>query len=479
MRRVPVSSLAALALAATAFAQPPDAPTHPGDRHELADGYRETAGRILGAALTDVDGWAKLEHLALRIGHRLSGSAGLERAIQWAADTMREEELDKVHLQEVMVPHWVRGRARATLIAPLEDDLPILALGGSVATPPEGITAPVVVARSFEELAAMPREAVEGRIVVWAVPWMGYGGTGAYRRMGAIRAAEQGAVASLTRSATGRSLTTPHTGNMRYEEGVPRIPAAALTVEDAERLRRLDDLGQSIEVRLELEAETLPDALSHNVMAEITGSELPDEVVVMGGHYDSWDVGHGVHDDGAACVAAWHGLTLLRRLGLRPRRTLRVVLWTNEENGLRGGEAYREFVGDGIRNHVAAIEMDGGNERPVGYGIGLPWVGDGPEGDAAYEEALSILRPIGSLFSAIDADAMTRGGGGADIRPLMADGVPGIGFRTVGEHYFDWHHTESDTLDKVDPDHFRRAVGMLAVLGYILADMPDRLPHGG
>lgn len=468
-----------LFVAPAAFSQPPEAPTHPGDRHELADRYREVAGQILGAALTDVEGWAKLEHLALRIGHRLSGSAGLENAIQWAADTMRDEELDRVHLQEVMVPHWVRGRARATLLAPSEDDLPILALGGSVASPPEGITAPVVVARSFEELEAMPRAEVEGRIVVWAVPWTGYGGTGAYRRAGAARAAAKGAVASLVRSATGRSLNTPHTGNMGYQDGIPKIPAAALTVEDAERLRRLDDLGESIEIRLELEAEMLPDAVSHNVMAEITGSELPDEVVVMGGHFDSWDVGHGVHDDGAACMAAWHGLTLIRRLGLRPRRTLRVVLWTNEENGGRGGTAYREFVGDAIQNHVAAIEMDGGAERPVGFGIGLPWEGSGPGADGAYADALAILRPIGSLFSAIDADAMTRGGGGADIRALMADGVPGIGFRTVGEHYFDWHHTESDTLDKVDLDNFRRATGMLAVLGYILADMPGRLPHGG
>lgn len=461
-----------------ASAQPPEPPHHPEDHHELADDYREVAGRILGAALTDVDGWNKLEHLSLRIGHRLSGSEGLERAIAWAAETMRAEELDRVHLQEVLVPHWVRGPARATLLEPLEEELEILALGGSVAAPPGGITADVVVARSFEELEAMPDEAVRGRIVVWAVPWLGYGGTGAYRRLGAARAGAKGAVASLVRSATGRSLNTPHTGNMRYEAGIPRVPAAALTVEDAERVRRLDDLGVKVRIRLELEAETLPDALSHNVMAEITGSELPGEVVVMGGHYDSWDVGQGVHDDGAACIAAWHGLTLLRRLGLRPRRTLRVVLWTNEENGLRGGEAYRDFAGDAIEDHVAAIEMDGGSERPVGFGVGLRWAGDGPEGDAAYEEALRILRPIGSLFSAIDADAMTRGGGGADIGPLMADGVPGLGFRTVGEHYFDWHHTASDTLDKVDPDDFRRAMGMLATLGYVLADMPGRLPHG-
>ncbi len=470
---------AGLLLTPAASAQPPDPPSfHPEDRQDLANRYRETAGQILGAALTDRDAWAKLEHLTLRIGHRLSGSAGLSDAIEWAAETMRAEGLDRVHLQEVLVPHWVRGPARATLLSPSTDQLPILALGGSVATPPGGIRAPAVIARSFEELDRMPRSEVEGRIVVWAVPWMGYGGTGAYRRMGAVRAAAKGAAASLVRSATGRSLSTPHTGNMRYEAGTPKIPAAALTVEDAERLRRLDELGEPIEIHLELEAETLPDARSHNVMAEITGSELPEEVVVMGGHYDSWDVGHGAHDDGAACIAAWHGLTLLRRLELRPRRTLRVVLWTNEENGGRGGTAYRDFVGDGIENHVAAIEMDGGAERPVGFGIGLPWLGDGPDADDGYAEALAILRPIGSLFSAIDAEAMTRGGGGADIRPLMADGVPGIGFRTVSEHYFDWHHTEADTLDKVDPDDLRRAAGMLAVLGYLLADMPDRLPHG-
>lgn len=464
--------------AAPARAQPPDPASYPEDRHDLADAYREVAGRILGAALTDTEGWEKLEHLSLRIGHRLSGSVGLERAISWAAARMREEGLERVHLQEVMVPHWVRGPARAELRTPLREELPLLALGGSVATPPGGITAPVVVARSFEELAALPRERVEGRIVVWAVPWTGYGGTGAYRRLGAVRAAEQGAVASLVRSATGRSLSTPHTGNLRYEEGVPRIPAAALTVEDTERLRRLDDLGEPLEIHLDLQAETREDALSHNLMAEITGSERPEEVVVMGGHYDSWDVGQGVHDDGAACIAAWHGLTLLHRLGLRPRRTLRVVLWTNEENGLRGGAAYREFVGEAIAGHVAAIEMDGGAERPVGFGIGLPWLGEGPAADAGYREALAILRPIGSLFSGIEATAMTRGGGGADIRPLMADGVPGIGFRTVGEHYFDWHHTAADTLDKVDPVHFRRAVGMLAVLGHVLADLPGRLPHG-
>lgn len=475
----PLASAAALLpLAAPAAAQPPDPPSRPGDRTEIADTCREAAGRVLGAALTDEEGRAKLEHLALRIGHRPGGSAGPERAIARAADRMRAEGLDEVRLQEVRVPHRVRGPARAGMRTPLRDDLPLPALGGSVAMPPGGATAPAVVARSFEELAAMPRSAVQGRIVVRAAPRTGYGGAGACRRLGAVRAAGQGAVASLVRSATGRSPSTPRTGNMRYEEGVPRIPAAAPTVEDTERLRRPDDLGEEIEIHLELERETLPDALPRNLMAETTGSEAPEEVADMGGRYDSRDVGQGVRDDGAACIAARQAPTLLREPGMRPRRTLRVAPWTNEENGLRGGEAYREFVGDGIADRVAAIGMDGGAERPAGFGIGPPRLGEDARADAGYAEALAILRPIGSLFSAIDAEAMPRGGGGADIRPLMADGAPGLGFRAVGERYFDRRRTGADTLDKVDPDHFRRAMGMLAVVDHVLADLPVRLPRG-
>ncbi|HEY7818770.1 MAG TPA: M20/M25/M40 family metallo-hydrolase, partial [Vicinamibacteria bacterium] len=226
-----------------------------------------------------------------------------------------------------------------------------------------------------------------------------------------------------------------------------------------------------------MEAQMLPDASSFNLVAELEGKERPEEVVVMGGHFDSWDVGQGAHDDGAACIAAWQALTVLKRLGLVPRRTLRVVLWTNEENGLRGARAYREFLGDKVSSHVAAIEMDGGAERPIGFGLGLR-AGTEDAPDARYEEALSILRPIGALLSTLEASEMTRGGGGADIGPLMAEGVPGLGLRTVGEHYFDWHHTESDTLDKVDPDNFRRAMSLLAVTGFVLADMEGQLPRG-
>lgn len=484
---VPVLGLGAaagVALSVVAAALPPPVRAQDRPAEDLAERYRDVAGRLIGAALVDEEGWRKVEHLTLEIGPRLSGSPALEEAIRWAAEGMRAEGLENVRLQPVRVPHWVRGRESARLLAPVERDLAILGLGNSVGTPPGGIEAPVVVVRSFEELRSLGREGVEGRIVLYAVEWEGYGRTVRYRVSGPSEAAKLGAVAALVRSATGQSLYTPHTGTLVYDEGAPRIPAAAVTVEDAFWLRRLAQRGKDLRVRLSMEARMLSDAESHNVIAEIAGRERPEEIVVMGGHFDSWDVGHGAHDDGAACVAAWHALTLIRRLGLRPRRTLRVVLWTNEENGLRGARAYRDSLGDAVGRHVAAIEMDGGAERPVGFGVSLgsgsgaeDAAGEGP--DRRLERAIAALTGIGSLLEGIDAGAVTAGGGGADIGPLMREGVPGLALRTVGERYFDWHHTHADTFDKLDPLHFRRAVAMLAVMGYALADMPSRLDERG
>ncbi|MEZ5332059.1 MAG: M20/M25/M40 family metallo-hydrolase [Thermoanaerobaculia bacterium] len=470
MRRSPVPSLALLSLCLVVAG--------PAAGQSLADIYRDEASRILGAALTDVDGWDKLDYLTTEIGHRLSGSPELEEAIDWAVSSMEAEGLENVRRQPVMVPHWVRGEESLEVVAPRPRPLAMLGLGRSVGTPAEGITAPVVVVGDWAELEALPRERVEGRIVVYAVPWEGYGTTVRYRGDGASRAAAKGAVAALVRSATGHSLYTPHTGAMNYDEEQPKIPTAAITPEDAAWLRRMQDHGHEVTLKLVMGAQTLPDAQSANVIAEIVGSEKPEEVVVMGGHFDSWDVGQGAHDDGASCVAAWQALTLLHELGLRPRRTLRVVLWTNEENGLAGGKAYREAVGDAIGDHVAAIEMDMGAERPIGLGFGLAGV-DPEGGDAVYEQAYGLLRGLGPLLEGIEAGAVARGGGGADIGPLMCDGVPGLMLQTVGEHYFDWHHTEADTLDKVDPQNLRRAVALLAVAGYTLADMPARLvPEG-
>ncbi len=446
----------------------------------LTEQYRETAGALIGAALTDDEGWEKLTYLTTVIGNRLSGSPQLEQAIQWASEQMGHEGFDKVTLQPVKVPHWVRGKESAQVVAPHPRELRMLGLGNSIGTPPEGITAPIVVVRSFDALKALNDDAVKGKIVVYAVPWEGYGKTVQYRSRGASEAARKGAVAALVRSATGNSLATPHTGAMRYAKDAPKIPTAAITPEDADWMGRMAESGRTVTVKLTMEAKMLPDADSHNVIAEITGSEFPDEVVVMGGHFDSWDVGQGAHDDGASCMAAWQALTLIKKLGLRPKRTLRVVLWTNEENGLRGGRAYRKALGDQVKHHVAAIEMDGGCERPVGFGASLGGShGESEEGSKAStpaaEKMLAKLREIGALLEGIGAGSITSGGGGADIGPLMREGVPGLALRTVMEHYFDWHHTDADTLDKVDPLNLRRATAMLAVMGFVLADMPGRL----
>ena len=484
MRRVLPVLAAALAIPAAALSTPAGAPAPAASTRLAPD--RETAGRILGRALVDDGAWTRLERLTTRIGHRLSGSTGLERAIRWAEEGMKADGLENVRVQPAKVPRWVRGRESARLLAPVERELPILGLGLSVGTPAEGITAPVVVVRSFDELSALGAEKVKGRIVAYAPDWEGYGRTVRYRSSGASAAAKLGAVAVLVRSATGRSIATPHTGMLSYEDGAPKIPAASITVEDAEWMWRTQAAGVPMTVSLKMEARLEGEADSGNVLAEIRGREKPDEVVVIGGHFDSWDVGQGAHDDGCACMAAWNALLVLKELGLRPRRTLRVALWTSEENSGAGGRAYREALGPSVASHVAAIEMDGGCERPTGFGVSILKPGEprprggggrasGEPDDPGALAALSALREVGALLAPIGADAVKWGGGGADIGPLMRDGVPGLSIDTVGEHYFDWHHTNADTLDKVDPSELRKATAMLALMGYALADAPDRL----
>ncbi len=472
--RLTMGTLFALALlvGGTLSPQATAAQSQARSSESLTDAYRTDAGRILGAALVDDAGWDKLEYLTTVIGHRLSGSKGLEDAIEWAAQGMQDEGLE-ISLQPVDVPHWVRGEESLEMLEPTPRSLDILGLGLSVGTPESGIEAEVVVVRNWAELDALPHEQVAGKIVLYAVPWSGYGSVVQYRSGGASRAAAKGAVAALVRSATGRSLYTPHTGALAYAIDQPKIPAAAVTVEDAEWIARLAERGETVRVRLKMDAQQYEDAESFNLIAEIRGRELPDEVVVMGGHYDSWDVGDGAHDDGAACTAAWHALTLIHQLGLQPRRTLRVVLWTNEENGLRGGNAYRFGLSEEeLGNHVVAIEMDGGAERPIGFGFTLPGAGSGDPRDS---KARATLEQIASFFEPIDAAQILPRGGGADIGPLMRSGVPGMSLQTVGEHYFDWHHTRADTLDKVDRQDFRRAVALFGVMGYVLADLPERL----
>jgi carboxypeptidase Q len=429
-----------------------------------ADEYRERAGRIIGAALTSDFAYRRLAHLTDRIGHRLSGSENLRRAIDWALSEMRRDGLDNVRAEKVMVPHWVRGRESLELIGPERRTLPMLGLGGSVATPPAGLTAEAVVVRGFDELDALG-ERVRGKVVVYNVPFTTYGATVQYRGAGASRAARYGAVAALVRSVTPTSLQTPHTGALRYAEDQPRIPAAAVTIESAELLQRMYDRGERPAVRLSMEARLLPDAESANVVAELRGSERPEEIVLVSGHFDSWDVGQGAHDDGGGCVAAWEAARLLQSLNLRPRRTIRVVLYTNEENGLRGGNAYRDAHRDELARHVLAIESDSGVYRPVGFGLD----------DQAPPQARADVREILKLLSGLRADRLGADGGGADIGPIMREGVLGMSLDVDGTHYFDIHHTEADTLDKVDPQEFAACVAAMAVMAYVVADMPERL----
>lgn len=430
---------------------------------DLTEQYRATADKLIDAALADTEGYNRLTYLCDRIGHRLSGSPGLEKAIAWSVETMKAAGLSNVRVIPAKVPHWVRGAESARMLTPFGRPLHMLGLGMSIGTPPGGITADVVSVSSFDELAKLGRANIQGKIVLYNQEYRGYGPTRVYRSSGAARAAEFGAVAALVRSVTPLAMQIPHTGAMIYDPNQPKIPAAAVSPEDAMMMARLIADGVPVKVHLEMGAQTLPDADSANVIGEIPGRERPEEVVVMGGHIDSWDVGQGAQDDGASIVACLQAVALMKKLGLQPRRTIRVAFWVNEENGGRGGEAYRQFVGDKIKDHAAAIEMDGGAEAPRGFGAGV---------DAA---SMTMLQQIGKLLDRIGAGEITSGGGGSDIAPLLRDGVPGLGENTVGTHYFDWHHTDADTLDKVNPHDFRKNVAALAVMGYALADMPGRL----
>ncbi len=462
MTRALLPRLLAVALGAAALAPSP-APAQAGP---VAAAYRRQADSLIDAALADSAAYRRLTVLVDRFGHRFSGSRSLEDAIDWILAEMRRDGLENVRGEPVMVPRWVRGAESAELVAPRRQALPVLGLGGSVATPPGGITAEVLVVGSFDELTRRAAEA-RGKIVLFDVPFTTYGATVAYRTGGAIAAARAGAVASLIRSVTPYSQQTPHTGSMRYDTAVRRIPHAAITVEDAMLLHRMQDRGERPRVKLVMSAQTLPDAPSRNVVAEIRGRERPDEVVVLGGHIDSWDVGQGAMDDAGGSVAAWEAVRLMQRLGLRPRRTVRVVMWTNEENGLRGGNAYRDAHRAEIPNHVLAMESDGGVFKPEGFGF------------SGTDSAFAIVKQVGSLLERIGAGSITRGGGGADIGPIMALGVPGAGLNVDETRYFWYHHTDADTIDKLDPRELAECIATLAVMAYVVADMPERLPFGG
>lgn len=412
-------------------------------------------------------GFERLTHLTDYYGPRLSGSKELEDGIDWIIEEMKKDGFDKVWGQPVMVPHWVRGKESATLNAPITKELLMASLGGSIGTPKNGITAEVVVVKSFDELEKRQSE-VKNKIVLFNAPFTTYGETVQYRVNGAIAAAKHGAIASMLASVASYSMQTPHTGTMSYEEGVKKIPHAALTVEDANLIERFIKRGETVSITLKMEAKTLPDAQSHNVIAEITGSEFPEEIIVMGGHIDAWDNGHGAMDDGGGSVAAWEALRLIKEAGVRPKRTIRVVLWTNEENGLRGANEYLRWVKEdekSLDNHVLAMESDAGVFDPIGFGF------------SGSDEAYNILSSIGKLLKSAESGEVRKGGGGADIGPLMQNGVPGMGLNVDGTKYFWFHHTAVDTIDKVNIDDFNECIATMAVFAYAVADIDVKLPR--
>ncbi len=443
-------------------------------QNTIMEEYGAEAATIIEAVRSQGRQFEKLVELCDGIGPRLVGSPAGRLAREWAIQMMRADGAEKVREEEVMVTHWVRGSEAAWMTLPHWRPIQITALGNSIGTPADGIEADVVVAADFEEFETLSPADVEGKIVLFNFPMRrtsrdmsGYGEAVAYRSQGPSVASLKGAVACLVRSVGTGPAGNLHTGMTSYQEGVEPIPAAALTMADAGSIARLVRSGTHVRLRLELGARTLPDVRGGNVVGELRGSEIPGEVVVIGGHFDSWDLGTGAHDDGVGCVAAMETLRILNLLGMRPRRTIRVVLFAAEEvGGLRGGNAYATGHADEAAGHIVAIESDGGAGPMIGFGA-----------SGMTEEGYAIIRDILRLLGPVGADELRLGGGGPDIGPLGAHGVPLLGVWASTELYFDYHHSEEDVVDNVDRSLLADQTAAMAVMAYILADMETPLPR--
>jgi carboxypeptidase Q len=433
---------------------------------------------IRDAALASDFAWRQLAHLTENIGPRPSGSPQAQAASEYVAAELRKLGLD-VHLEEARVSHWVRGEEKAELVEfpdqpqKVTQKIILTALSGGAATPPEGITSDVIVVHSFDELKDLGREKVAGKIVLFNVrfdtrkaqaglAFDAYGEAVIYRAKGGQAVAEAGGVAALVRSVGGAEYRVPHTG---FSFPAP-VPAAAVVAEDADLIDHLASQGR-VRMHLTLTPQHLPDTTGYNVVADIKGSEHPEQIVVVSGHLDSWDIGRGAIDDGAGVVISMATAEILQRLHIRPRRTLRVIAWMDEENGGGGHDAYGKSHAAEMANHIAAIESDAGAGHPLGFSAKLS-----PAAIATLRPVMSVLLPVGS--SALRPTSVSPG---SDIEPLVDAGVPGLGIIQDGRKYFDYHHTPADTLDKVDPQELRENAAAMAVMGYALAAMPDPLPR--
>jgi carboxypeptidase Q len=415
-----------------------------------ASGYwttalREDAARLIKAATADDFAWQRLATLTDSFGGRLSGSENLTRAIDWAVETMKADGLEHVRAERVMVPRWVRGRESAEIIEPLRSPVAMLGLGGTVATPAAGLAADVLPVASFDELRTKAAEA-RGRIVLFNVPYSSYSETVVYRTGGAGMAAQFGAVAVLVRAVGPIGLRTPHTGSVQYSAGQTPIPAASISVEDANRIVRLTARGLRVRMHLLLEGRTEPDVESANVVAEIRGRERPNEIVLIGAHIDSWDVGPGASDDGAGCIATWEAARLMIKLG---------------------AHAYADRYAASAADHVFALESDSGVFQPASLGF---------SGSSA---ARAMVTHLASLLAPLGFTDVLPGGGGADIGPIAEAGnVPTMAYLGGDTaRFFAIHHTAADTVERIAPEDMSKAVAAIAVMSYAIAEIRERLPR--
>jgi len=429
--------------------------------------YNLFANQITQRALTEKTGFMLLQELC-DIGPRLSGSENSLRAIHWAEEKLKNFGVDKVWLQPVMVPHWERGSVETAVIVKSKNDdeksLSILSLGGSVPTPENGIMAKVIEVKDFSELEQRKNE-VKGKIVFFSRPldesllntFAGYGGAVDQRVYGAVEAAKYGAVAVLIRSITTQHDNVPHTGIMIYVDSLPKIPAAALGYLDADYLHiaLVDD--PNLMINLKMHCKTFPDAQSYNVIAEITGTELPNDIIVVGGHFDSWDQGCGAHDDGAGCVQSMEVLYLCKELGIKPKRTIRCVLFINEENGSRGGKGYGKYSEQSNENNIAAIESDRGGYTPIGFDV---------DSDSL------TLNKIKSWFSVLEKSGIhwiKKGGSGVDVQYIKNTKAK-IGYVPDAQRYMDVHHSANDTFDSVHSRELELGAASIAIMAYLISE---------
>jgi carboxypeptidase Q len=422
--------------------------------------------KIYTSALTEGRCYQRLHYLCKNIGHRLSGSAAAQLAVDWTKSEMEKLSIDKVWLQDVLVPHWVRGEKET---AGFQDrtgkmTVPIIALGGSVGTGKKGITAEVIEVQSLEEVAKLGEAKIKGKIVFYNRPmdpnqiscFSAYGGAVDQRGRGAIEASKYGAVGVVVRSMTLKDDDYPHTGAMRYEDGVTKIPACAISTNGANELSRRLKADPALKFSMKMSCEMLEDVPSANVIGEIRGSEFPDEIILIGGHLDSWDVGEGAHDDGAGTMQSIEVLDLLKRVGYQPKRTIRAVMFMNEENGLRGGKKYAEEALAKNEKHIAAIESDAGGFSPRGFGM---------SGDSLSIAKVATWLP---LYEPFLLHFLREGGGGADIGPLKDQGCLLLGLSPDSQRYFDYHHANTDVFEAVNRRELELGSAAMATMVYLI-----------